>query len=97
MSVPILTLFHSHLCFCFCTTHLNVHKYFVFKVLVWIYGGGFAIGGEAYFDLSALVSLHNVVVVVPNYRLNVFGFLSLGQNTDYPGNVGLLDQTMAMK
>ena len=54
-------------------------------------------GGEAYYDASVIASLHDVVVVMPNYRVSVFGFLSAGKNTDHPGNVGLLDQVMAMK
>ena len=54
-------------------------------------------GGENYYDPSVLASLHDVIVITPNYRVNVFGFLSLGQHTDYPGNVGLLDQNMALK
>ena len=38
----------------------------------------------------------NVIVVSFNYRLNVFGFLHLA-DSDASGNVGFLDQTMAMK
>lgn len=37
-----------------------------------------------------------VILVVPAYRLNVFGFLSSGDKT-LPGNYGLKDQTMALK
>lgn len=37
-----------------------------------------------------------VILVVPAYRLNVFGFLSIGEKT-LPGNYGLKDQTMALK
>ena len=65
--------------------------------MFWIYGGGFNFGGEAAYDGTVLSSLHDVVVVIPNYRLSLFGFLSLGHDTKYPGNVGLMDQTMALK
>ncbi|CAN7988814.1 unnamed protein product, partial [Ixodes hexagonus] len=47
------------------------------------------------FDGGKLSALGDVVVVIPNYRLGVLGFL----NTDVPGghqNVGLLDQEFAM-
>jgi len=37
-------------------------------VLFWIYGGGFQIGGSKSYDGNVLASLHDVVVVVPNYR-----------------------------
>jgi len=65
--------------------------------LFWIYGGGFNVGGESYYDAKVLASLYDVVVVVPNYRLGVFGFLSLGRETECPGNMGLHDQIMALK
>ena len=70
---------------------------FVFQVMVWIYGGSFQDGSERLYDGSALAGLHDVVVVIPNYRLNVFGFLSLGKETVCPGNVGLWDQNMALQ
>ncbi|CAN7945800.1 unnamed protein product, partial [Ixodes hexagonus] len=47
------------------------------------------------FDGGKLSALGDVVVVIPNYRLGVLGFL----NIDVPGgdkNVGLLDQEFAM-
>ena len=66
-------------------------------MLFWIYGGGFACGGESYYDASVIASLHDVVVVIPNYRVTVFGFFSTGKDTDHPGNMGLLDQVMALK
>ena len=66
-------------------------------MLFWIYGGGFTWGGEIFYDARVIASLHDVVVVVPNYRLSVFGFLSLGKDTISPGNIGLHDQIMALK
>ncbi|XP_039254499.2 pyrethroid hydrolase Ces2e-like isoform X1 [Styela clava] len=66
-------------------------------VMVWFYGGSFQDGSEKLYDGSALAGINDVVVVIPNYRLNVFGFLSLGQDSLCPGNAGLLDQMMALK
>ena len=54
-------------------------------------------GGESFYDAKVLASLYDVVVVIPNYRLGSFGFLAFGRDTDYPGNVGLHDQIMALK
>ena len=65
--------------------------------MFWIYGGGFSIGCESQYNMSVIASLHDVVVVVPNYRVGVFGFFSMGQDTKYSGNAGLLDQRMALK
>jgi len=67
-------------------------------VLFWIYGGGFQIGGQISYDGNVLSSLHDVVVVIPNYRVSCFGFLSFsGENSPCTGNMGLLDQNMALQ
>jgi para-nitrobenzyl esterase len=72
-------------------------------VMVWIYGGGFAAGAssEPRQDGEALAR-KGVVVVSMNYRLNIFGFLTLadlakesGHNST--GNYGLMDQTAALE
>lgn len=68
-------------------------------VLVWIHGGAFTFGsgltdiyGPDYFMEK------NVVLVTFNYRLHVFGFLSLDDpDLQIPGNAGLKDQVMAMQ
>lgn len=39
---------------------------------------------------------HDVILVVPNYRLGPIGFLST-EDENCPGNFGLKDQTMALK
>lgn len=39
----------------------------------------------------------DVILVTINYRLNIFGFLSLKDpKLEVPGNAGLKDQTMAL-
>nr|UYS55125.1 juvenile hormone esterase [Diatraea saccharalis] len=60
-------------------------------VLVFIHGGGFAFGSgdPDLYGPEYLVS-KGVIVITFNYRLNVFGFLSLN-TTQVPGNMGLRD------
>nr|CAD7201674.1 unnamed protein product [Timema douglasi] len=63
-------------------------------VMVWFYWGAFAFG-SADLNPGHLMDL-GVVVVSVQYRLNVFGFLSL-EGTDVPGNAGLKDQAAALR
>ncbi len=72
-------------------------------VMVWIYGGGYAVGATNYpvYDGTALAR-HGVVIVTVNYRLNVFGFLAhpalTAESPEHTsGNYGLLDQVAALK
>ena len=72
-------------------------------VFVWYYGGGFIAGGnsELRYDGEALAK-KGVIVVEPNYRLGVFGFLSYPELTkesghNSSGNYGLLDQVAALQ
>src|ERR1022692_3159660 len=50
-------------------------------VMVWLHGGGFAYGSGAWpiYDGANLAKKGDVVVVTVNHRLNVFGYLYLGQ------------------
>ncbi|CAK8692372.1 unnamed protein product [Clavelina lepadiformis] len=66
-------------------------------VMVWFYGGAFQIGPSSYFDGTALAGMNDVIVVVPNYRVNTFGFISMEDGTGCNGNLGLLDQLAALK
>jgi len=67
-------------------------------VMVWIYGGALELGSNVDYDLSALAARQNVVVVAPNYRLGVFGFLAHPQvQGDGEGAYALLDQQLALR
>jgi para-nitrobenzyl esterase len=72
-------------------------------VMVWIHGGGFAIGGasQGVYHGGRLAHDGNVVVVTIAYRLGAFGFLRLCDVTDgaipATGNEGLLDQIAALR
>ncbi|KAJ8881678.1 hypothetical protein PR048_018164 [Dryococelus australis] len=63
-------------------------------VMVAIHGGAF-VAGSGNIGPGQLID-HGVVVVSINYRLNVFGFMSI-EGTDAPGNAGLKDQVAALK
>ncbi|KAL9966494.1 hypothetical protein ACROYT_G024577 [Oculina patagonica] len=64
-------------------------------VLVYIHGGGYE-GGTSRIFPSDILALYGVVVVVIQYRLGPFGFLTTGDSAA-PGNFGMLDQVQALK
>ncbi|CAJ0940445.1 unnamed protein product [Ranitomeya imitator] len=72
-------------------------------VMVWIYGGGFLLGGAQgasfldnyLYDGEELALRGKVIVVTLNYRVGPLGFLSTG-DASAPGNYGLWDQHMAI-
>jgi len=66
-------------------------------VMVWIYGGGFQMGGPGYYDGSGLASLQDVVVVCLSYRVGVLGYISFGPDSECPGNNGMLDQVRGLE
>ena len=70
-------------------------------VMVWLHGGGFAngSGGAAMYDGAALAKRGDVVTVTVNHRLNVFGFLHLGELGGHPssGQAGMLDIVMVLE
>lgn len=72
-------------------------------VMVWLHGGGFAngSGGAAMYDGGALARKGDVVTVTVNHRLNVFGYLHLGEafGPEYAqsGVAGMLDIVQALE
>jgi len=66
-------------------------------VMVWFHGGGFNYGSGSWpaYDGHNLAGRHDVVVVTVNHRLNVFGYLYLGELAGEAyatsGNAGQLD------
>ena len=71
-------------------------------VMVWLHGGGFAMGSgfDAMIDGSQLVRHGDVVYVSLNHRLNALGFLYLGAlHEDFAdsGNVGMMDIVLALE
>ncbi|CAB3396573.1 unnamed protein product [Caenorhabditis bovis] len=68
-------------------------------VMVFIHGGGYEMGSSRDFcdySLTGTLTLKDVIVVTINYRLNIFGFLTTGDEV-CRGNFGLWDQTLALK
>ncbi|EEC10917.1 acetylcholinesterase, putative [Ixodes scapularis] len=67
-------------------------------VVVFIQGGAFQWGDSGLFvyDAANFVSLTDAIYVTFNYRLGIFGFLSL-ETPELPGNMGLWDQNLVLK
>jgi para-nitrobenzyl esterase len=72
-------------------------------VMVWLHGGGFAVGSGSApaYDGTHLAARGDVVVVTINHRLNVFGHLYLGELAGdafkESGNAGMLDVVEALR
>lgn len=73
-------------------------------VLVWIYGGGFMSGTTTLdiYDADIMAATSDVIVASMQYRVGAFGFLYLNNffpkgSEETPGNMGLWDQTLAIK
>jgi para-nitrobenzyl esterase len=72
-------------------------------VLVWLHGGGFSAGSGAssWYDGVNMAKKQDVVVVTINHRLNVFGYLYLGDlgGGEYAdaSSAGMLDCVLALQ
>ena len=72
-------------------------------VMVWFHGGGYSDGSaieHIAFEGDNMARYHDVVMVVVNHRLNVFGFLDLsdfGEKYKNSGNAGIADLVAALK
>ena len=88
--------------------HLNVWTKSMDKnakkpVMVWLHGGGYAMGSaiELYsYDGENLCNFGDVVVVSVNHRLNVLGYLDLskyGEEYANSGNAGITDLIEALR
>ena len=72
-------------------------------VMVWLHGGGYTGGsdGAPTYDGTNLARKQDVVVVGINHRLNIFGYLYLGEigGEKYAdsGNTGMLDIVLALE
>uniref|UniRef100_A0A3P8TMA5 Carboxylic ester hydrolase n=1 Tax=Amphiprion percula TaxID=161767 RepID=A0A3P8TMA5_AMPPE len=72
-------------------------------VMVWIYGGGFLVGGSMganfldnyLYSGQEISERGQVIVVTVGYRVGTLGFLSTG-DSGIPGNYGLWDQQAAI-
>lgn len=66
-------------------------------VMFFIHGGGFGTGSGIYSEYGPQHFMdRGVIMVMINYRLGPFGFLTLG-NEVVPGNAGFRDQGLAMQ
>jgi len=72
-------------------------------VVVWIFGGGFELGGTSIYDGSIIVQRsidlgQPVVMVSMNYRVSAWGFLASSEvKAAGVGNLGLQDQREALR
>ena len=62
---------------------------------MWIHGGAFIFGGGQLYKPEYMME-EDIVLVVIQYRLNIFGFLS-NEDKELPGNYGMLDQVEALR
>ncbi|XP_066964902.1 juvenile hormone esterase-like isoform X1 [Macrobrachium rosenbergii] len=66
-----------------------------YPVMVLLHGGDFLTGAAS--EYSPLPIMYNdVVLVIPQFRLGILGFLS-AEDEILPGNLGLKDQTLALR
>jgi para-nitrobenzyl esterase len=70
-------------------------------VMLWIHGGGYTFGSDGPYPGLNLAKFGDVVVVGINHRLNIFGYLYLGdvagEKYAQSGNAGMLDIVASME
>jgi para-nitrobenzyl esterase len=66
-------------------------------VIFFVHGGGFYSGSARLYGAQRLADQGDVMVVTPNYRLGVFGFLANPALGDASGDYGLEDQQAALR
>ncbi|XP_053399968.1 cholinesterase-like isoform X1 [Mercenaria mercenaria] len=66
--------------------------------LIWIYGGGYTSGSITLdvYDGKQLAAKQGIIIASMQYRMGAMGFFYTGTE-DAPGNMGLLDQQLAMR
>ena len=78
---------------------LEAHNGSLLPVLFFIHGGAFVegwnVGPQQIYEASMLAMTQKVIVFVPNYRLQAFGFLNLPE-LQLEGNYGLMDQRFGL-
>uniref|UniRef100_A0A0N4Z6A0 acetylcholinesterase n=1 Tax=Parastrongyloides trichosuri TaxID=131310 RepID=A0A0N4Z6A0_PARTI len=69
------------------------------SVLVFVHGGGLRFGSSNLdlYNGSMLAAKTGLIVVTLNYRLGIFGFAYMCCGNNITGNMGLLDQQVALK
>ncbi|MDO9354786.1 MAG: carboxylesterase family protein [Solirubrobacteraceae bacterium] len=65
-------------------------------VMVWWHGGGYTSGSGDVYDAQRLADRGRVIVVTPNKRLGIFGYLGL-KGLPGSGNFGFADQLAAVR
>ncbi|CAF4212144.1 unnamed protein product [Rotaria socialis] len=64
-------------------------------IFIWIHGGSGQIGTGNIFDGTIFAAVGDIIVITFNFRLNLFGFLSSGDQR-LEGNLGLYDQALVL-
>lgn len=79
---------------------IKENKTELLPVIIFIHGGAFFVGSSSdkLYDANAWISENDtnpIIFVTINYRLGIFGFLSL--DNEIPENMGILDQRLAIQ
>ncbi|CAI4226022.1 unnamed protein product, partial [Auanema sp. JU1783] len=64
-----------------------------YPAVIWIHGGSYSVGLNDMYQNENVIrhfTSKGIVFIAPNYRLNILGFMSMGES-DFAGNYGLED------